>query len=295
VKMPAAARKHSVQSNAFPSRAAGFLTLFFALAVAGAAPASAAGDVPSCYAANKLPAPSAEREIFVVIDQTTLLNADLRQSVMSNVGGFMQPGTAFVIATFSAFAQARFLTVTKAGTLEAGLSTAERNGVKVRVLETFDACMSGQWNFGLRVEAAAITAAMAGASSALVRSDVLATVRAMSDVVRASKARERVVLIVSDMLENSSVSSFYSNHQNVRSLNTKTEMNLAKSNDMIGNFDGARVYVIGAGIVPEKEKKGIYRDPKTMRALKNFWVEYFKASNADLVEFGQPALLNPIR
>ena len=66
---------------------------------------------------------------------------------------------------------------------------------------------------------------------------------------------------------------------------------------MLGDFAGARVYVIGAGVMPEGDTKkgGVYRDPKTMDALAKFWALYFKASNADLAGFGQPALLNPVR
>jgi hypothetical protein len=54
--------------------------------------------------------------------------------------------------------------------------------------------------------------------------------------------------------------------------------------------------VLGAGLLAEdaKQTKGIYRDPKTMGALQQFWQGYFEKSNAKLIEFGQPALLNPI-
>jgi hypothetical protein len=252
-----------------------------------------AGDVPSCYAANNLDTPPADRAIFVFIDQTTLLNAELRRSVMSNTGNFIKPGTTFTIGSFSAYAQGRYLEVTKTGTLETALPDSARNSTKLRILETFDACLAGQWNYGLKVAAGALTSAMNGASAMLSKSDVEASIRAVSDVVRASPAKDRVVLIVSDMLENSSVSSFYS-EKTVRHISPAKELALAQVNGMTGNFGGAKVFVLGAGLLSE-DKKGAYRDPKTMDALKSFWTGYFKASNANLAEFGQPALLNPVR
>ena len=37
-----------------------------------------------------------------------------------------------------------------------------------------------------------------------------------------------------------------------------------------------------------------YRDPIKMKALTDFWEIYFKKSKAQVIEIGQPALLNPI-
>ena len=273
-----------IQSN--KSRYAGvFLTL--------AALTASASDVPSCYAANGLKEPTAERAIFVLIDQTTLLNAQLKNSVMTNTGNFLKtPGTAFTAASFSAYTQGRYLDVTKTGTLEPALPDAARNSTKLKTLDVFDECMKGQRAYGLKTAADAVTQAMAGATATLTKSDVQASIRALSDVVRASPARERVVLIVSDMLENSTVSSFYADW-NVRHIDPKKELAITKASGMTGNFGGARVYILGAGLLPDS-KKGAYRDPKKMDALKAFWAAYFKSSNADLIEFGQPALLKEV-
>jgi hypothetical protein len=38
-----------------------------------------------------------------------------------------------------------------------------------------------------------------------------------------------------------------------------------------------------------------YRSPVTLRALRDFWTQYFQLSQARLVEFGEPALLSPLR
>lgn len=98
------------------------------------------------------------------------------------------------------------------------------------------------------------------------------------------------------MLENSSVSSFYAN-QAVRRIDPEREMKIAIDNKLLANFEGARIYVLGAGLLPEdvgKNKKA-HRDVKTMQALSTFWNSYFEKSAAKLLDFGQPALLNQIK
>ena len=266
--------------------------------IAGAAHAGLQNDIPSCYAANNMgrSAPAPERELFVLIDQTTLLDDKLRDSVRENVARFLKPGTAFVVADFSAFSQGRYMEILTAGTLEAPIPDKDRDAIGVKVLRSFDACMQGQANYGLRLAAGAVNKALDGASPSLARSDVLSSVTELSARVKRSSARDRVVFLVSDMLENSSVGSFYA-AKNVRTIDPAKELKAAEAARMIGDFGGARVFVLGAGIVPEERGRpqGVYRDPKAVGALKEFWRQFFARSGADLVEFGTPALMAPVR
>lgn len=253
-------------------------------------------DVPSCYAANKLnyPTPVLEHEIFVLIDQTTILDEKLQQSVRDNVANFARPGNAFVIAQFSAFAQGRYMDVLNAGTIETPLPEKERNSISVKVLKTFDVCMQAQQGYAAKTMATALNKAMQTSSDSLARSDVMSSLKDISHRVKQSAAKEKIVLVVSDMLENSSVSSFYHN-KNVRGIDPAKELTIAEKSDQLGDFGGARVFVVGAGIIPEIIGTKTYRDPKTMAALKTFWHGYFQKSHATLAEFGAPALMVPVR
>lgn len=264
-----------------------------------AAYAGVQNDVPSCYAANPKigrAAPAPDTELFVLVDQTTLLDQNLQNSVRENVARLIKPGTAFVIASFSAFSQGHYMEIINAGALETGLPDKARDDVAASALKTFDACMAGQQQFAVKMAAGALNKALGGSSPALAKSDVLASIKDLSARVRTSPARDRVVFIVSDMLENSTVSSFYAEN-NVRKIDPAKEMAAAASAKMIGDFGGARVFVLGAGIVPEDngvKGKGVYRDPKTIAALKDFWTGVFSKSNAQLVEFGTPALMSAV-
>jgi hypothetical protein len=142
----------------------------------------------------------------------------------------------------------------------------------------------------------ALRTSFEGTSGEIAKSDVLASLKDISGKVKQSQASEKVVLLVSDMLENSSVSSFYAS-QSVRRIDPEKEIKLATDSQLVGDFGDARVYVIGAGLLSDeaKKNKAAYRDPKTMQALATFWKSYFEKSKAQLIEFGQPALLNQIK
>lgn len=256
-------------------------------------------DVPSCYAANPKighAAPATERELFVVVDQTTLLDQNLRASVLENTGRLVKPGNAFTIATFSSFSQGRYMAIENAGTLEVGLPEKERDNLAASALKSFDACMNGQFQFAAKMVGGALNKALSGASSSLAKSDVIASIKELSVRVKASPAKDRIVFVVSDMLENSSVSSFYA-AQNVRKVDPVKELAIVEKSQMFGDFGGARVFVLGAGIVSEESSKakGVYRDPQAMAALRDFWTQWFAKSNARLVEFGSPALMVPVQ
>lgn len=267
------------------------LLLFSYTAVIGEAGASS-----SCYN-EKIPAQklAVETEIFVVIDQTTLFDGRIKQSIANNVRPFLKPGNAFSVTQFSAFIQGHYTDVLVSGKLDPALSKATRDDVSKPALNKFDQCMAIQPRLAGQLVGKAMRAAFDGSGSDIAKSDILAGLKDISGKVRQSAARHKVVLLASDMLENSSVTSFYSN-QAVRQINPEKELKLVADSRLFGDFGGARVYVIGAGMLAEDAKHpgGVYRSSQTMQALFRFWAEYFKKSNAELIEFGQPALLNPM-
>lgn len=156
--------------------------------------------------------------------------------------------------------------------------------------------MAAQSRLAGQLIGGAMKTAFCGSSNDITKSDVFASLKDISGKVRQSAAQHKVVLLASDMLENSSITSFYAK-QAVRQIDLEKELKLVADNQLFGDFGGARVYVIGAGLLAEdsKHQKGAYRSTQTMQALSKFWTRYFKRSNAELIEFGQPALLNPIR
>lgn len=263
--------------------------------------AGVGNDIPSCYAANKLQiaVPAPQTELFVVIDETTPLDPKLQDSVRENAGRLLQPGSSFVVASFSAFSQGRYLEVMSAGTLEAPVGASARDDISVKLLRTFDECMAGQLSFGRKAAATAINKAMAASTAELAKSDIMGSLAELSKRVKQSPAANKIVFLVSDMLENSSISSFYASN-NVRIIDPAAEMKKARDAHFIGDFGGARVFVLGGALISETvaghaQSSNVYRNPKAVEQLRQFWDAYFEASHAKLAEFGAPALVSPVQ
>lgn len=274
-----------------------FITLLLSALAFGTFSIAATDAIPSCYD-SKLAAPTVPlaKEIFVIIDQTTPLDDQLKQSIANQVRPFLTAGNGFSLLVFSAFTQGKYTQLLTSGQLDHPLPAAQRNDVSKPRLSKFDQCMGLQSAQAAQAVGGALRTAFGGTSGEIAKSDVLASLKDISGKVRQSQASEKVVLLVSDMLENSSVSSFYAS-QSVRRIDSEREIKLATDNQLIGNFGDARIYVLGAGLLSDdaKKSKAAYRDPKTMQALASFWKSYFDKSKAQLMEFGQPALLNQIK
>lgn len=263
---------------------------------AGSVLAGISNDVPSCYAANHIkPVPGGvDRELFIAVDQTTVFDEKQQAQIAATASAAIKPGSAYTLLDFSAFSQGRYTEVVTRGVIESPIPEKLRDDISERALRTFDACMTGQSAFARKSLLTAVAQVQSAATNDLARSDILAALKDISDKVRASSASDRVVFLASDMLENSSVSSFYA-HNTVRHIDPAAEIKKANAAGLIGDFGGARVYVLGAGLLSGDAKvKNAYRDPQTLTALKQFWTLYFQQSNAKLQEFGAPALLNPV-
>ncbi|NGZ86128.1 hypothetical protein [Duganella aceris] len=271
--------------------------LLLHLCLCGTTLAANIDAVRSCRDKMLPPFPPSTRELLVIIDQTTPLSPALQQLVADSIRPLLVAGSSFSIAVFSAYTQDHYADVLAAGTLEAGLPSEARDDVAKPLLLKLDLCRRRQPQQAAQAAGQALRAAYLGTSGEIARSDILASLKALSSVIGRSTAPEKIVLIASDMLENSSVANFYADRgRAVRKLAAAKELRGVEDKRLLADFGGARVYVIGAGLLAgEAAFKHSYRDPQTMQALHAFWDEYFTRSNARLVEFGQPALLNPVR
>lgn len=253
--------------------------------------------IPSCYNSKVFETASiSNKELFLIIDQTTLLDIQLKQQLADQTRPFLTYGNAISVTVFSSFNQGKYTRVVTSGRIQHKLSEVARADTSKPLLQKFDECMNAQPIFANQLVGAALRSAFEGTSSDLAKSDIFASLKEIAGIVRASSAKNKVVLISSDLLENSSISSFYQN-QTVRMIDPERELSNVVKNDLLADFAGARLYVIGMGLIAEdpKNRKSQYRDPKTMSALTTFWTQYFSKSNAQLIELGKPALLNSIQ
>jgi hypothetical protein len=252
-------------------------------------------QVPSCYAANQIePADHLgySRLIYVLVDQTVGWNADLEQSILDNLNANLTPGTKFVIAEFSAFSQGRYLDVVDTGIIENPMPVPQFDNTPIEKSKIFNACLADQRPYAVALADRGLLAVLRNSTGSLNHSDILSALQSVSTAIAADPAPNRLLLLASDGLENSAVASFY-HHGNIRDIDPAAEIRRAGTAGLFGNLSGARVFVIG-GALAGKNAAAAYRSPQVLEHLADFWRLYFQKSNARLIEFGEPALLEQV-
>jgi hypothetical protein len=239
-----------------------------------------------------------KREFFWILDETTPFSREMFKDMYELSKKQLAPGDAIYIASFSYNGKdngvSRFLKPLFEYKLD--LPIDEKKDAKLSTLighedlRKYDQCLANQKGYVEKKIGLYAKGVMDGYSPTISKSEILYSLKEISVRVNQSKAKERVILLSSDMLENSAVTSFYKNNI-PKKINPQSEWANADVKSMIGDFGGAKVYVYGAGIVGSdvNTKDGaISRDPQTIMALQAFWTQYFKASNATLIAFGHP-------
>lgn len=269
-------------------------TLILALGALALSFNSFAASPPSCAAIAKIAESPTDRLLTVVIDKTTVIDDNLASKFTRIATDALQHSTEVNIYTFSAFSQGEYFTQIYDAKVEAPISSKDRYTQPKKALRVYDNCL-GQQKPALSYQVdSKINQAISEASSVFAQSDIMYTLTRVAKDMKNNSATEKHLLLLSDMLENSSISSFYYRN-NVRHIDVEKELILAEKAGMFADFSGAKVYVMGGGIISETgHKSGVYRDPKTLQALHLFWKEWFKRSNAELIELGMPEMTQSI-
>ncbi len=270
------------------------------LGLSANAHAGLVNDLPSCYAYAHIrpPAIPYDKLLYILVDQTVQLTPRLEQSVVNNALRLIQPGSKFVVADFSAFAQGRYLQVVHTGIVERPLSPSRVDTTPIRSTRLLKRCLRYQMNYARDMVAMSLVKIFKGSSSSFAHSDIMMTLKVISKAIAEDPVRQKVLFLVSDGLENSSVTSFYAD-DTVRVIDPSAEMAKAAAAHLFGNFGGASVYVLGGVMIPplgqgtRAQREG-YHDPQVLISIHTFWREYFAKSHACLIEFGEPALTRPM-
>ncbi len=253
----------------------------------------ARNDVPSCYNALNIedPNPTSQKELFILIDQTTPIDKNMMIYTYKNMMKFIKNGYAVSIASFSSNANGKYTDLAYSGKLEALLPDSAKHDIAKKALRKYEGCMNGQYKFAKKKATKALVSTLKGANKKLPHSDIIKSLDDIAaHIIKPSTAEKKVVLLVSDMIEHSSITSFYSKGS-LKKVNGKTEMDKVSKSDYMADFSGAKVYVIGAGMVG----KNAYRDSKTLKTLTDFWNSYFQKTNAKLQAIGTPMLLEDVQ
>lgn len=251
----------------------------------------------SCYDIYKTEAKGdmkIDKAIFILIDETTSFNQSLQEQILKNSIKHIGAGNYIYVAKFSAFIGNHYNEKVFDFKLDKPLDEKQRYNERKDSLKKIDKCMKDQVGFAKNQTVKSIQESFLKPDENIAKSDIFYALEDFGkNVISQIEADEKIVILASDLLENSTISSFYSKGT-VRLIDIKKELQTVEKNNLFSDFGNSSLYVIGAGIVTGENSK-TYRDPKILMSLKSFWEQYFKNSNANLIEFGQPSLKNEIR
>lgn len=264
------------------------------LLLSGLAAAAQPTDIPSCYDITNLAQYKVgitNRQLIVIVDQTAELDDRLKKSVHEQVDQFIQPGDQVQIVAFSANAKGKYTEILYNGIFDATLTARIRNSIGKTTLNRFDACMKAQPQAKAKLHRK-LSEAYGDETESFPKTELIGSLLQVgSNIIANSPSERKVLLIVSDMLENSSITSFYASNS-VRQIDPTVELQKIVKSGISGDLGGADVYVIGAGFV----SKGMaYSSQLALDNLEAFWNELFSQHNGTLQQFGKPQLLSPIK
>jgi hypothetical protein len=261
-----------------------------------AATAQGADVLPQCRGGAIPQVGPPDTALFVAVDSTTPLDADLRQQVQDYIKPFLVAGNAIALMSFPSAEKTPQPELALSGRLDTPLEAAERGAISKSLLARFDQCLLTQKQMARQYTAQALRRLFNTGAGTTGQTEVMGSMQALSQAVQASGARNKVVLVVSDMLEHSAVADFYADHRRtVRRVDPQQELRAADSHRQFGDFGGARVYVMAAGVLADGGKLKPESDRRAMQLLQEFWSGYFGKSHAQLAGFGQLELEQPMR
>lgn len=262
-------------------------------------PSGAAPTIEDCYVKSRVPVEKriTQEHSVVLLDETTLFDATQQQHIQQQLLPLVRDGASVEIITFSAFIQGRYSTPRLKLQIAAPLDEPTRRDMRKDDVKDFDVCLIVSRKKAASAMRKVLSEYFGRLSAELAKSDILGVIKEVGDsVVPGITAREKRIVLVSDMLENSDITSFYTKGA-PREIRPAEEIGRAKAKGMQTDLRQAKLYVIGAGVVPPKNAANAsvtYRSSAVMGALKEFWKQQIEASNGILVAFGQPLLLSPI-
>ncbi len=268
-------------------------------AQAAGAPAVPRRHASSCYERVGVKQPL-EAMLFVAIDETVGLDEHFIKRVENHVQSWMKPGRAVKIFRFSAGVRQRYAEPVAEASIDPPADEEMLYDLPIRVARLLRICLEKRTALQ-KVRAnniihQAMESIFSSSNKEIPHSDIIYNIRTLAGLVRQSRVKRKIVLIVSDMLENSSITSFYAKGH-VRSISPDKEMEKVKQADMLADFSpGVTVYVMGLGYFwsGDGASQERYLDPKRAERIIRFWKRYFEASHARIGEIGHPLIYGDI-
>lgn len=264
---------------------------------------SIAGE-SSCY--NEIdvaePPPPIKRGLLVLVDNTVEFDRRIQDEVFNKIMIFMSErdrpsglirnttndpkigdGDRIIIMSFSHYGSGRFTGIRGDWRLEQLPINA--GDVPKPTLRKLRVCLVRQVQNRKNYIQEKLEEIYSESSKDIPTTELIETlVRTSRELIPLLEVEEIFLLIVSDMMENSDITSFYR-----RTIEPGTEMRQMEKIDLIPDYPGTKIYVIGAGYTYNRS-----HSTKVMRKVKDFWQQYIERAGGQLCEFGAPLMFGDI-
>lgn len=253
--------------------------------------AGAATNHPSCYQQLALNAPegNTHKALYILIDQTMPLSSAMRANLNSLLSSHPQSGEQVRIARFSPNIKGQYTELVYEGVRDSPPSEAYLYHLRDQDKQDLLACMADQKKNLQQGFKSAFQASLGEINTQLPRTELLHALKRLSETVLINdEIDDKTVLIISDGMENSEVTSFY-RRRTIGKINYEREMSKVNRHDLLADWRGAKVYMYGLGNIKDERK---HIKPSQLSPLLAFWRGYFNAGGAIIKELGTPAVLS---
>jgi hypothetical protein len=259
------------------------------LLMASGAQASTAAQ--SCYAHIQYGSRvdhTADRALYIIIDQTTPLTPQMRQKISDMVSGWGKPGDMVKVVAFSANMRGMYPQLTFNAKSDPMPTEEYMYNLRWLDKEKLQKCLANQQEQFGRMFRRGLETALNGVNPEIPKTDLFYSLKQIAaQIIDIEDARSHKVLLVSDGLENSGLMSFYRKGK-VKRLHEKKVISKVRRSGLIAHWKNAEIYMYGLGL-PAKD--GEYSNRKNVEKLYRFWERYFVEGNGRVRAIGAPELL----
>ena len=230
----------------------------------------------------------ATRALYVLVDETAPLTDKMKKKIYKLVANWGKPGDQVKIARFSASYRGLYPELLFSRKLDPVPDDNFLFNLHYQDKKALEACMAKQKEDFQREFPKALKVALKQIDPKIPKTELLGSLKLLSrQVIARDDAKEKIVLLISDGLENSGVLSFYAKKL-VKPIDAHKQIIKLRRKGLIGYWKNTKVYMYGLGLMPDKKH---YSKPENILKLKRFWERYFVEGGGKVVEIGMPELL----
>ena len=239
-----------------------------------------------------------DNALYVLIDQSVGFDNNIKTRIIQSINDWLlEPGREIEITRFSSAVIGRYSEVVIKGRFDPEPDEKFLNNLKRSDWIKFSKNYHSNHFLAMQQVNIAIDRIFKDSQPTIAKSDIVSTIFEYSDHIKKGDANKKTLLIISDMFENSKITSFYENGH-VRSINPSMELQKVKLMNMLPNFgNNVTVYIVGLGYYwgGDGSKKETYLDPVRINNIKLFWQNYFNDSKVGIGEMGCPIMKGALK